>query len=172
MIVIGRNGIGKFIFCEKIVKGIGVRALVVIYNGMFKIWCFYLEVDIIYKKKMIFLKGIWQVIVGWYEEGCNKNWVFEYIYCNYCDGMIIWDDCCGYINSVVDDNKYFWQLLLDFWYWMLDIIFVVYFFVDVLFWVWGFIFIVWVGVMDVLVNKSQVCIFSVDCIIEMQEEVN
>lgn len=82
----------------------GACVLVVIYNGMFKIWWLYFEVDIMYKKKMIFKKGIWQVIVARYEEGWNKNKVFHYVYKYYWDGMIIWDDCWGYIGSVVDIN--------------------------------------------------------------------
>lgn len=171
-IVIGRNGTGKSTFCEKIVKGIGARALAVTYNGMPKIWRPYPEVDITHKKKMTFPKGIRQVIAGRYEEGRNKNRVFEHIYRNYRDGMIIWDDCRGYINSAVDDNKYFRQLLLDFRHRMLDIIFVVHSPADVPPRVWGFTSTVWVGATDALVNKSQVRTSSADRIIKTQEEVN
>jgi hypothetical protein len=137
-----------------------------------KIWRPYPEVDITHKKKMTFPKGIRQVIAGRYEEGRNKNRVFEHIYRNYRDGMIIWDDCRGYINSAVDDNKYFRQLLLDFRHRMLDIIFVVHSPADVPPRVWGFTSTVWVGATDALVNKSQVRTSSADRIIETQEEVN
>jgi ABC-type oligopeptide transport system ATPase subunit len=171
-IVIGRNGTGKSTFCEKLVKGMGARALAVTYNGMPKIWRPYPEVDITHKKKMTFKKGIRQVIAARYEEGRNKNKVFHYVYKHYRDGVIIWDDCRGYIGSAVDTNQAFRQLLLDFRHKMLDMIFVVHSPTDVPPRVWGFTTTVWVGATDALVNKSQVKTSSADEIIAAQQYVN
>jgi hypothetical protein len=171
-IIIGRNGTGKSTFCEKIIKGMGQRALAVTYNGMPKIWRPYREANIRNAKEMAFKKGIRQVIAARYEESRHKNDVFEHIYRNYHDGIIVWDDCRGYIHSAVDNNQYFRQLLLDFRHRMLDMIFVVHSPADVPPRVWGFASTIWVGATDALVNKSQVRTASADRIIQVQEKVN
>ncbi|MCB0592628.1 MAG: hypothetical protein H6557_31485 [Lewinellaceae bacterium] len=44
-----------------------------------------------------------------YEESAKKNRVFEHIYTNFRNGIIIWDDCCGYIDASIDRDRYFRQ---------------------------------------------------------------
>ena len=171
-IIVGRNGTGKSTFCEKLVKGLSQRTLAVTYNGMPKIWRPYKEVDITSARAMKFKKGIRQVIAARYEESSRKNHVFRHIYTNFHNGIIIWDDCRGYIDSAVDNNKYFRQLILDFRHRMLDMIFVVHSPSDVPPRLWGFASTAWIGATDSLVNKSQVRTHSADRIIEVQHEVN
>ena len=171
-IILGRNGTGKSTFCEQIINAMGTRALAVTYNGMPKIWRPYPEVNIKNAKAMQFKKGIRQVIAGRYEVSANKNDVFQHIYTNYKGGAIIWDDCRGYINSSVDSNKYFRQLLLDFRHRMLDQFFVVHSPSDVPPRLWGFASTAWIGATDALVNKSQVKTHSAERIIAVQHQVN
>jgi|AntRauTorckE5430_2_1112549.scaffolds.fasta_scaffold65660_1 hypothetical protein len=121
---------------------------------------------------MAFDKGIRQVLAARYEVSRHQNNVFKHIYQNYNDGLIVWDDCRGYIHSAVDNNQYFRQLLLDFRHKMLDMIFVVHSPADVPPRVWGFTSTVFVGATDALVNKSQVRTSSADYIIEVQKKVN
>jgi ABC-type oligopeptide transport system ATPase subunit len=171
-IILGRNGTGKSTFCQKIIDRMNTRALAVTYNGMPKIWRPYPEINIKNAKAMAFKKGIRQVIAGRYEQSANKNDVFQYIYTNYKGGSIIWDDCRGYINSSVDSNKYFRQLLLDFRHRMLDQFFVVHSPSDVPPRLWGFASTAWIGATDALVNKSQVKTHSAERIISVQHQVN
>ena len=171
-IIIGRNGTGKSTFCESIIKKIKSRALVCTYNGMPKIWRPYAEVDITSAQKMQFKKGIRQVISGRYEVSRNQNDTFKYIYKNYRNGLVIFDDARGYIGSNVDNDRYFRQLLLDFRHRMLDLFFVVHTPSDVPPRVWGFTSTVFVGATDSLVNKSQIKTDSADRIIEAQREIN
>jgi nucleoside-triphosphatase THEP1 len=171
-IIIGRNGTGKSTFCEQIIKGIKERALVCTYNGAPKIWRPYKEVDITSAKKMNFKRGIRQVIAGRYEVSRNQNDTFKYIYNNFRNGMVIFDDARGYIGSNVDNDKYFRHLLLDFRHRMLDIFFVVHTPSDVPPRVWGFTSTVFVGATDSLVNKSQIKTDSADRVIAAQREVN
>lgn len=171
-IIIGRNGTGKSTFCEQIIKKIKGRALVCTYNGAPKIWRPYKEADITSAKKMNFKLGIRQVIAGRYEVSRNQNDTFKYIYKNFRNGMVIFDDARGYIGSNVDNDKYFRHLLLDFRHRMLDIFFVVHTPSDVPPRVWGFTSTVFVGATDSLVNKSQIKTDSADRVIAAQREVN
>ena len=171
-IIVGRNGTGKSTFCEKIIKAINQRALVVTYNGMPKIWRPYKEVDVRKPKAMAFKKGIRQVVAARYEESAKKNHVFQHIYTNFRNGIIIWDDCRGYIDASVDRDRYFRQLMLDFRYKMLDMVFVVHSPSDVPPRLWGFTTTAWIGATDALVNRSQVKTHSAGRIIAAQEEVN
>ena len=171
-IIVGRNGTGKSTFCEKIVKSINQRTLAVTYNGMPKIWRPYKEVDIRKPKAMEFKKGIRQVVAARYEESAKKNKVFEHIYTNFRNGVIIWDDCRGYIDASVDRDRYFRQLILDFRHKMLDMIFVVHSPSDVPPRLWGFASTAFIGATDALVNRSQVKTHSAERIIEVQQRVN
>lgn len=171
-IIFGRNGTGKSTFCKEMIDRIGKRALVVTYNGQPKIWRSFKKVDIRDQKAMNFKKGIRQVIAYRYEESPKKNKIFEYLYKNYRDGIIVWDDCRGYIDSSVDRNPYFRRLLNDFRHRMLDHIFVVHSPTDVPVKMWNNISDVFVGATDAMVNKSQVKTHSADRIIEMQHQVN
>ena len=172
-IILGRNGTGKSTLCHQIIEAIGTRALAVTYNGMPKIWRPYPEINITNAKTMNnFTEGMRQVIAGRYERSATKNDVFQHIYNNYKGGNIIWDDCRGYINSAVDSNKFFRQLLLDFRHRMLDQFFVVHSPSDVPPRLWGFASTVWVGATDSLVNKSQVKTHSAEQVIAIQHQVN
>jgi nucleoside-triphosphatase THEP1 len=171
-IIIGRNGTGKSTFCEQIIKTIKGRAIVCTYNGMPKIWRPYKEVDIKDKRKMAFKRGIRQVIAGRYEISRNQNDTFKYLYRNFRNGFVVFDDARGYIGSNVDNDRYFRQLLLDFRHRMLDLVFVVHTPSDVPPRVWGFTSTVFVGATDSLVNKSQIKTDSADRVIEAQREIN
>jgi len=171
-IIIGRNGTGKSTFCEQIIKQIKQRAIVVTYNGQPKIWRPYKEVDVRNTKKMAFAKGIRQVVAGRYEVSAKKNEVFKHIYRHFRGGLIIFDDCRGYIDANIDRDRYFRQMLLDFRHRMLDLFFVVHSPSDVPPRVWGFASTCFVGATDALVNKSQIKTHSADRIIEAQEAVN
>lgn len=121
---------------------------------------------------MAFKKGIRQVIAGRYEISRNQNDTFKFIYKNYRNGFVVFDDARGYIGSNVDNDKYFRQLLLDFRHRMLDLVFVVHTPSDVPPPVWGFTSTVFVGATDSLVNKSQIKTDSANRVIEAQREIN
>jgi hypothetical protein len=172
-IIIGRNGTGKSTFCEKIIKALDERALVVTYNGMPKIWRPYKIIDVSKASRFTkFQKGIRQVIAARYEIGSNRNDVFKHIYTNFSGGIVTFDDCRGYIGGNMDNDDYFRQLILDFRHKMIDIFFVVHTPTDVPPRIWGFASTVFVGATDALVNKSQVKTHSADAVIQAQHEVN
>jgi len=102
----------------------------------------------------------------------KKNRVFEHIYTNFRNGIIIWDGCRGYIDVSVDRDRYFRQLILDFRHKMLDMIFVVHSPSDVPPRLWGFASTAWIGATDALGNRSQVKTHSAGRIIEVQQRVN
>ncbi len=172
-IILGRNGTGKSTYAQKIVNALNERALAVTYNGMPAIWRPYPVIDISKASRVEkFQKGIRQVVAAKYEISATKNDVFRHIYTNFKSGIVIFDDCRGYIGSNVDGDKYFRQLILDFRHRMLDLFFVVHSPVDVPPRIWGFASTVFVGATDALVNKSQVRTASADAIIQAQLEVN
>ncbi|MEO0339713.1 MAG: hypothetical protein AAF242_10910 [Bacteroidota bacterium] len=171
-ILIGRNGTGKSTFCERIIKAVGTRALVLTYNGAPKIWRSYKEVKLSDKRGMRFKRGIRTAIAARYEINTRKNQSFEYIYRHFSDGIVIFDDCRGYIGSNVDNDRFFRQLLLDFRHKMLDLFFVVHSPTDVPPRVWGFATSVFVGATDALIDPRQVKTHSAQRIMEIQQEVN
>ena len=172
IIIIGRNGTGKSTFCEKIVKAIKSKSIVVTYNGLPKIWRNYPKIDLRKSKDLRFKRGIKQVIAAEYEVSRKRNDLFELIYKRFSNGIVVFDDARGYISSNVDDDKYFRHLLLDFRHRMLDLIFVVHSPADVPPRVWGSATTVFVGSTDSLVNKAQVKTDSAPRIIEIQKFVN
>ena len=76
-------------------------------------------------KQLQWKRGFRQAIAARYEISQNKSDLFRRLYANYRNGIIIFDDCRGYITSNIDSDKYFRHLLLDFRHKMLDIFFVV-----------------------------------------------
>lgn len=171
-IIIGRNGTGKSTFAEKLMKRLRQRAVVVTYSGMPKIWRPYTEIDPRKAKSFQFKKGIRQIVAARWEQSRTKNDVFKYVYNNYHDGAVIFDDCRGYIHGNVDNDQYFRQLILDFRHRMLDLYFVVHTPSDVPPKVWGFASTIWVGSTDSMLDKGQIKIGSADRIIAAQQQVN
>jgi ABC-type cobalamin/Fe3+-siderophores transport system ATPase subunit len=174
-IIIGRNGTGKSTFCEKILKKLKGKALVVTYNGAPKIWRPFPEAPLEDKGKMEKIKkGIRQVIAARYEVNARQNDTFKNIYNNFRNGTVIFDDCRGYITSNVDNDKYFRHLLLDFRHKMLDLFFVVHSPSDVPPRVWGFASTVFVGSTASFLKPSQASIDteSVHKIVAAQRSIN
>lgn len=173
-IIIGRNGTGKSTYCKKILDKLKGKAIVVTYNGAPKIWRKYKEARIDDPKHMQkFQKGVRQVIAARYEDG-RKNHTFKYIYKNFRNGTVIFDDCRGYINSNIDNDQYFRHLMLDFRHKMLDLFFVVHSPSDVPPRVWGFASTVFVGSTASFLRPAQASIDteSVNKIVAAQHSVN
>lgn len=166
-IVMGKNGTGKSTFCENIINGVGHRALVVTLNGAPKIWRQYPLVDVSKKKDLQFSKGIRQVYFMQHDED-----TYEYIYRNFRNGILLFDDCRGYLGSNVDKNIWFKRLLMDFRHKMLDLFFVCHTPTDVPPRIWGFASDVFVGATDALFPKGRIHTHSAEQIIEAQRIVN
>lgn len=166
-IVMGKNGTGKSTFCERIIDEVGHRALVVTLNGAPKIWRRYPLVDVARKKDLQFKNGICQVYFMQHDED-----TYEYIYRNFRDGILVFDDCRGYLSSNVDKNIWFKRLLMDFRHKMLDLFFVCHTPTDVPPRIWGFASDVFVGATDALFPKGRIFTHSADQIIEAQRVVN
>lgn len=166
-IVMGKNGTGKSTFCQKIINGVGDRALVVTLNGAPKIWRQYPMVDAANKKQMAFKNGIAQC---WFMQ--HDDDTYEHIYKNFGNGMLIFDDCRGYLGSNVDQHIWFKRLLMDFRHKMLDLYFVCHTPSDVPSRIWGFASDIFVGATDALFPKGRISTASADQIIEAQRIVN
>jgi hypothetical protein len=174
-IIIGRNGTGKSTHCKRILDKLKGKALVVTYNGVPKIWRKLPEARIDDKESMEkFQKGTKQVIAARYEVNARQNDTFKFIYKNFRNGTVIFDDCRGYITSNIDNDQYFRHLLLDYRHKMLDLFFVVHSPSDVPPRVWGFSSTVFVGSTASLLKPSQASIDteSVQKINEAQRYVN
>lgn len=167
VIVMGKNGTGKSTFCESIIKGVGHRALVVTLNGAPKIWRQYDLVDVSDKKAMSFKSGIRQCLYMQHDEE-----TYEHLYKNFRNGILVFDDCRGYLSSNVDKDIWFKRLLMDFRHKMLDLFFVCHTPSDVPPRIWGFASEVFVGATDALFPKGRIHTQSADDVIEAQRRVN
>ena len=166
-IIMGRNGTGKSTFCEKIIKVMKQRAVVVTLNGAPKIWRQYKAIDPANKKDWEFKSGIRQIFYMQHEKDTIK-----YIHRNFRNGVLIFDDCRGYLTSNVDSDIYLKRLLIDFRHKMLDLFFVCHTPTDVPPRIWGFYSTAWIGATDALFPKSRIATDSAEKIIVAQQKVN
>ena len=166
-IIMARNGTGKSTFCERIVKAMKQRAVVVTLNGAPKIWRQYKAIDPADKKAWNFKSGIRQVYYMQHEKDTIRH-----IYRNFHNGVLILDDCRGYLSSNVDADIYLKRLLIDFRHKMLDLFFVCHTPTDVPPRIWGFYSTAWIGATDALYPKSRMATDSAEKIIVAQQEVN
>jgi molybdopterin-guanine dinucleotide biosynthesis protein len=166
-IIMGRNGTGKSTFAEKIIKSMKQRAVVVTLNGAPKIWRSHKVIDPADPKEWKFKKGIRQV---WYMQ--HEKDTMKHIYKNYHDGLLIFDDCRGYLSSNVDADMYLKRLLMDFRHKMLDLFFICHAPTDVPARLWGFYSTAFIGATDALFPKSRIATDSAEKIIQAQKTVN
>lgn len=147
-IIMGKNGTGKSTFAENIIKQLGGKAAVVTMNGEPKIWRPYPVIDASKKEDWEYT-GIRQLYFMQHEKD-----TFKYIHRYFRDGILILDDCRGYITSNLDNQEYLKRLLIDFRHKMMDIYFVLHSPGQVPRQVWTFYSNVWVGATDALLPKS------------------
>ena len=166
-IVMGRNGTGKSYMTEKIVKAMRRRVLVVTLNGAPKIWRPYKVIDPADKKAWNYKTGIRQV---WYMQ--HDMDTMKHIYRNFNNGILVFDDCRGYLSSNTDHDIYLKRLLIDFRHKMLDLFFVCHAPTDVPSRLWAFYSTAFIGATDALFPKSRIATDSVAQIIAAQKSVN
>lgn len=165
-IILGRNGTGKSTFAQGIIKEMGRRAVVITLNGTPKIWRQYPAIDPSDPKAWDF-KGIVNVYYMQHEDDTMK-----YIHTYFRDGILLFDDCRGYIKSNVDSDVYLKRLLIDFRHKMLDLFFVAHAPTDVPPRVWAFYSTAFVGATDALFPKGRISTDSAMELIEAQQRVN
>ncbi|KAA3636948.1 MAG: hypothetical protein DWQ02_07455 [Bacteroidetes bacterium] len=165
--VMGRNGTGKSYLTHKIIKALKERAIVITLNGAPAIWRQYDEIDIAKKESWNFKKGIKQVYYMRYEKD-----TMMYIHKYFNNGIIIFDDCRGYLTSNVDSDMYLKRLLIDFRHKMLDLYFVFHAPTDVPPRIWAFYRTAFIGATDAIFPKSRIMTDSADRIIAAQKRVN
>lgn len=165
--VMGRNGTGKSYLTHKIIKALKERAIVITLNGAPAIWRQYDEIDITKKESWDFKKGIKQV----YYMRQEKD-TMMYIHKYFNNGIIIFDDCRGYLTSNVDSDIYLKRLLIDFRHKMLDLYFVFHAPTDVPPRIWAFYRTAFIGATDAIFPKSRIQTDSAERIIAAQKRVN
>ena len=166
-IIMGRNGTGKSYMMHKIIKALKGRAIVITLNGAPQIWRQYPEIDVSKKENWKFKKGIKQVYYMRHEKDTMK-----YIHQNFNGGIIIFDDCRGYMSSNTDHDIYLKRLLIDFRHKMLDLYFVVHAPTDVPPRIWAFYKTAFIGATDALFPKGRIATGSADRILAAQKRVN
>ncbi|MCB0653221.1 MAG: ATP-binding protein [Saprospiraceae bacterium] len=165
--VMGRNGTGKSYLAHTIIKAMKERVIVITLNGAPAIWRQYEEIDITKKESWKFKKGIKQVYYMRQEKDTMK-----YIHKYFRDGIIVFDDCRGYLTSNVDSDIYLKRLLIDFRHKMLDLFFVFHAPTDVPPRIWAFYRTAFIGATDAIFPKSRIQTDSAERIIAAQKKVN
>ena len=166
-IVMGRNGTGKSYLTEKVVKAMKRKVVVVTLNGAPAIWRQYPVIDPADKDAWKWKKGIRQV---WYMQ--HEKDTFKHIYRNFNNGILVLDDCRGYLKSNVDADPYLKRFLIDFRHKMLDLFFVCHAPTDVPARLWAFYSTAFIGATDALFPKSRIATDSAHEIIKAQQAVN
>lgn len=165
--IMGRNGTGKSYLTHTIIKALKGRAIVITLNGAPKIWRQYPEIDISKPSSWKWKKGIRQVYYMRHEKDTMK-----YIHRYFSGGIIVFDDCRGYMTSNVDSDIYLKRLLIDFRHKMLDLYFVFHAPTDVPPRIWAFYRTAFIGATDAIFPKSRIATDSAERIISAQKKVN
>ena len=166
-IIMGKNGTGKSTFAERIVTAMRRRAVVLTLNGAPKIWRPYEVIDPADPRSWDWQEGIRQV---WYMQ--HEKETMRYLHRYFRDGVVVFDDCRGYLTSNVDSDQWLKRLLMDFRHKMLDLIFIAHAPTDVPPRLWGFYSTAFIGATDALFPKSRIATDSAERIIEAQQRVN
>lgn len=167
VIVMGKNGTGKSTLAKKFIDAQGGRILVVTMNGAPEIWRSYPVVDAADPKSFQdWNSGIKQV---YYMQHDKET--FQHIHNHFHNGILVLDDCRGYIPSQLDADQGLKRLLIDFRHKMLDLYFIVHSPGQVPRQVWSFYSYAWIGATDALFDK-RLPIDSCERLLEAQRDVN
>ena len=166
-VIFGKNGTGKSTFCERIVKYLKGRCIVITYGGMPKIWRQYKRIDPSKKEDWNWKSGIRQIYWVQHEEKTA-----DYIYKYFRGGTIVFDDCREYIPARLDTIKPLKRIVSSYRHMELDLFFVAHARGDVPKQVWRYNSTTWVGTTDDLINKSDIGLGSADKIVKAQAVVN
>ncbi len=122
--VMGTNGTGKSTFASKIIQKSKQRTLIVTQSGMPEIWRGYKEVRLDKGGLATSKDRVNQVFAMRYYKG-KYTYVCQLIHKHFRDGLVLFDDCRGYIGDNVDHTLGLRDLLMDFRHLGLDIGFIV-----------------------------------------------
>lgn len=167
IIVMGKNGTGKSTLAKKFIDAQGGRVLVVTMNGLPEIWRPFPVIDAADPKSY----QDWTTGIRHVHYMVHDRDTMQYIHQYFHDGILVLDDCRGYIPSQLDADKGLKRLLIDFRHKMLDVYFIVHSPGQVPRQVWSFYSYAWIGATDALFDK-RLPIDSCDRLLEAQHDVN
>lgn len=123
-VVMGSNGTGKSTFAHKLITKSKQKTLVVTESGMPEIWRQYPEAQLDSFKQSEKMPRVQQVFAMRYMD--KKSYlVADLIRKKFTNGLVIFDDCKGYISDNIANTPGLKNLLIDFRHLGLDLCFVV-----------------------------------------------
>lgn len=177
VIIIGKNGTGKSTFCDRLIKAMKRRALVLSYMGASAAWRSYPIIDLRKKTDIEAFGGIQHAMYAQYDtyrqgRANPDNAALQHIFDHFRNGILVFDDCRDYLNANADTQKYFRRLLTHFRHHMIDLFIVAHSPQEIPPVVWRYNYTIWIGATDDMIDKNRIRTFSADRILSIQKKVN